>query len=338
MLGADSIARAQGVNYVTKGQFTINNKGKSPYQVVKSLPASATEEQKDSAIQANFNPGRIDYNTRIDTLTTFGLKVARLPELSEIHFRDEGYFKGNKYFHPELGMSQNGIYGVPAPYTLSGDNTITCLLLGSFIIAMISLSGSMGFVTRQLKNFFYMPRSAASLVETTGEIRFQSFLVLQTALLLGIVYYFYFLVYVGAKSVSVSQLMTIGVFFGIITGYFILKGVIYNVVNWVFFPKEKNGQWNRTILFLSSVEGMVLFPVVTFHVYLCMNVSTTIICTLVVVIIIKILTFYKCYTIFFRKAIVFLQIFLYFCALELVPVLALFGILGITGTYLTINI
>ena len=81
----DSIARAHGANFVTKGQLTINDKGRSPYQVVKSLPASATEEQKDSAIQANFKPGRIDYNTRIDTLNVFGVRVKLLPKLSEVH-------------------------------------------------------------------------------------------------------------------------------------------------------------------------------------------------------------------------------------------------------------
>lgn len=110
------------------------------------------------------------------------------------------------------------------------------------------------------------------------------------------------------------------------------------MVNWVFFPKEKNRQWNKTILFLSSIEGVALFPIVMLQVYFRTDMSTTLIYALIVAIITKILTFYKCYAIFFRKTGVFLQIFLYFCALELVPVTALFGTLVITGNYLTINI
>jgi len=265
-------------------------------------------------------------------------KVAKFPRLPEAHFQDEGYFKGNKYFHPELGVSQGGELGDPAPYTLSGDDTITGLLLGCFVLALISLSGSLNFIMRQMKNFFYMPRSAASLTETTGEVRFQFFLVLQTALLLSIVYYLYNRTYVAADYIFDTQLVIIGIFFGIITAYFVLKGVVYNMVNWVFFNKEKNGQWNKTILFLSSIEGVALFPVVVLQVYFRTDMSTTLIYALVVAIITKILTFYKCYAIFFRKTGVFLQIFLYFCALELVPVTALFGTLLITGNYLTINI
>ena len=39
----------------------------------------------------------------------------------------------------------------------------------------------------------------------------------------------------------------------------------------------------------------------------------------VVLIIIKIMTFYKCFIIFFSRNVVKLQIILYFCALEIVP-------------------
>ena len=319
----DSIARAHGANFVTKGQLTINDKGRSPYQVVKSLPASATEEQKDSAIQANFKPGRIDYNTRIDTLNVFGVRVKLLPKLSEVNYRREGCFKNNKYFRPELGAGNNGVLGDPVPYTLRSDDTITGLLLGSFILALISLSGSLGFIMRQMKNFFYMPRSVAALTETTGEVRFQFFLVLQTALLLSIVD---------------SQLAVIGLFFGIITVYFLLKAIVYNLAGWVFFDSGKNEQWNKTILFLTAIEGVALFPVVVLQVYFRTEMSTTLIYSLIVAFIVKILTFYQCYSIFFKRMGVFLQIFLYFCALEMVPLIVLFGSLEFTGNYLTLNI
>lgn len=338
MLSVDSIARAHGSNFVTRGQLTINDKGRSPYQVVKSLPSTATEAQKDSAVQANFKPGRIDYNTRIDTLTVFGLKEWKLPKLSEMDFRYEGYFKGNKYFHPELGMGHSGILGDPAPYTLSNDNTITGLLLGSFLLVLVALSGSLGFIGRQIKNFFYMPRSAAKLNETSDEVRFQLFLILQTALQLAIIYYLYRRGAGTGSYVIDSQLAVIGIFSLIIALYFVLKGAVYNLVNWVFFDKEKNAQWNKTILFLAACQGVALFPVVLLQVYFRTMLSTTLIYTLIVAISVKILTFYKCYSIFFRRMGVFLQIFLYFCALELVPLMALFGILELTGNYLTINI
>ena len=43
--------------------------GKSTYQVIHQLPDSASEWQKDSAVQAYFNPGQENqYSDRIDTL------------------------------------------------------------------------------------------------------------------------------------------------------------------------------------------------------------------------------------------------------------------------------
>jgi hypothetical protein len=56
-----------------------------------------------------------------------------------------------------------------------------------------------------------------------------------------------------------------------------------------------------------------------------------------VLIIVKIMTFYKCYIIFFRQNVVSLQIILYLCALEIVPLLALWKILDFTANSLKIN-
>ena len=55
------------------------------------------------------------------------------------------------------------------------------------------------------------------------------------------------------------------------------------------------------------------------------------------VIIVKMMTIYKCYIIFFRRNVVHLQIILYFCTLEMIPLLAFWGVLVITANYLKIN-
>lgn len=83
---------------------------------------------------------------------------------------------------------------------------------------------------------------------------------------------------------------------------------------------------------------MLLLPVVLLQVYFDLEIQSVVIYFIVVLILVKILTFYKCYFIFFRKAGVILQIILYFCALEIVPIAALWGALVITGNHLKINI
>lgn len=53
--------------------------------------------------------------------------------------------------------------------------------------------------------------------------------------------------------------------------------------------------------------------------------KTIIYYVLAVVFLVKLLSFYKCYVIFFRQNGIFLQIILYFCALEIVPLATLWG-------------
>jgi hypothetical protein len=48
---------------------------------------------------------------------------------------------------------------------------------------------------------------------------------------------------------------------------------------------------------------------------------------LFVVFLAKLLTFYECFLIFFKRTRVYVQIFLYLCALELMPLFGLWGVL-----------
>ena len=72
-------------------------------------------------------------------------------------------------------------------------------------------------------------------------------------------------------------------------------------------------------------------------VYFDMETKNVITYLIIVLILVKILTFYKCFVIFFRRIGVYLQIFLYFCTLEIVPMAAFWGILILTGKLLKGN-
>ena len=162
-----------GSNFTTIDGETRNTAGMTPYRVLQELRPDATEDQKDSAIQAHFKVGDIAYNTRTDTMTTFGIRVLKVKPFEKTRFMDTTYFHGGKYFHPELGLPRVGVAGDPAPYLLRNDNTITSLLLGCFLLAMFSFSFSKNLFLQQLKNFFFVPRSVAEMTETALERRFQ---------------------------------------------------------------------------------------------------------------------------------------------------------------------
>ena len=168
-------------------------------------------------------------------------------------------------------------------------------------------------------------------------MRFQTILIAQTSLLGSILYYLFARDFGGGRLSNDTQLGAIGCFFGVFVVYFLFKYLVYGFVNWVFFDRKNNGQWRRTQVFLSSLEGVLLFPIVLLLVYFSLSLHAALIYTLIVMLCIKMLAFYKSYSIFFKRMGASLQIILYFCALELMPLMVLWGVLFITDNYLIIN-
>ena len=79
-------------------------------------------------------------------------------------------------------------------------------------------------------------------------------------------------------------------------------------------------------MFLSSLEGVLLFPDSTLAGLLLLSLHAALIYTLIVMLCVKMLAFYKSYSIFFKRMGASLQIILYFCALELMPLMVLWGV------------
>ena len=300
-----------------------------PSLLLKSTLAAGKKANVDSVGKAG---------QKTDSSILLRPKKQKTFQLTDFKFAEEGYFKGNKFFKLERGNNHaDGVSGVLAPYAVSNDNVIAAMLLGCFVMAMVAFSLSRNFIERQIKSFFRVSRSKESMVEADGELRFQTILVAQTSLLFSILYYFFVHELRTGKLSSGSQLGAIGCFFCVFIAYFLFKNLIYGFVNWVFFDRKNNGQWRRMQVFLSSLEGVLLFPIVLLQVYFSLSLQAAMIYTLFVILFIKMLAFYKSYTIFFKRMGASLQIILYFCALELMPLMVLWGVLFITDNYLIIN-
>ena len=315
-------------------------KPRHPYQVLRNLPKDATPAQQDSAIQAAFQPKEVRYSERPDTLHLPGygkgksaLEIEPLPK-----YYKESFFSGDSLFHPEQSAGRYGMAGETVPYTVRGDNAMTLILLIGFISMIISASGSRDFIVKQLKSVLYVPKNYdGSMSETSTELRFQLFMVVLTSLLYAVILLYYSTRYVSDTFIVDSYYQLTGIFLGMTLAYFITKGLLYMIVNWTFFGLKKNLQWIKTMLFITSSEGALLFPVVLLLSFFNMNVKAALISTSIILILVKILTFFKSYIIFFRRKSSFLQNILYFCALELVPLASFGGFVAIMVNYLKIN-
>ena len=100
---------------------------------------------------------------------------------------------------------------------------------------------------------------------------------------------------------------------------------------------KRNQQWLKSLLFIITIEGVLFFPAILFGAYFELNIKKVAFYIIISLIIVKLLTIYKCYSIFFRRNVVSLQIILYLCTLEIVPLLAFWGVLVMTANNLKIN-
>ena len=339
MLAKDSIfTSAPATDLIADTVVRHPAKPQTPYQVLQLLPKDATPEQQDSAIQSWFQPGEIHYSEQPDTLHLPGHDKGHNPrEIRIPDYNKESFLADDSLFHPELAHEPFGVAGDPVPYNISNDNVISSLLLGCFVLTLLAFAISRNFVIPQIKNFFYIPRREDIKTPTSSEVIALLFFALQTCLLLAMAYFFYVKTYVAGTFVFEEEYLFIGLIFLTILAYTILKYPLYTFVNYTFFKEKNNGQWLHAMLILSAIEGALLFPAILFQSYFEAPTKNVVIYAILVLILVKILTFYKCFVIFFRKNGLFLQIFLYFCTLEIIPLLALVGGLGIITNALTIN-
>jgi len=241
-----------------------------------------------------------------------------------LYYREISYPGDTLYYTLHEGFLQ-GVAGDPVPYTTRTDSLLSVLLLMSFAILVVSVAQSKRFIVRQVKNIFYPSYNDSNISETSAEVRFQIFLVLLSCLLLSISVYQYIIRYVADTFVFDSDLQIMLLFFAIFAAYHLAKTALYQTVNRLFFSKQKSRQWARTYLFINASEGMLLFPVTLLLIYFNLSAVKSLHLFGFILFFAKILTFYKAYDIFFKQNGGFLQSFLYFCTLEIVPLLNLTG-------------
>jgi len=313
----------------------ISSKPMTPYQVLRLLPKDATPAQQDSAIQAWFQPGEVHYSNQPDTLHLPGHGIGRsLKDVNLPQYYRENFFSGSAMYHPEVDGGRYGMAGDPIPYSLRYDNVITSLLLICFIMTMIAYSITKKLIIRQAKDFFNVAKANQDLSETSIEIRMQLFYVAQTSLLLALMYFIYAKANIASTFILNDEYMLVAIFFGVIFAYYIIKYFIYTFVNYVFFDNKRNGHFLHSHLFIDSCEGILLFPITALMIFFEVSSISVTYFTIFVLVLVKILTFYRCYIIFFRQNALYLQIILYFCTLEIVPLIALWGGLSVIANAL----
>lgn len=309
-----------------------------PYQILRTLPKDATPAQQDSAIQAAFHPAEIRYSSRPDTLRLPGTELGKSAYDTSIpQYYKETYFRRDSLMQKEISGGRMGIAGDPIPYLVSNDSIMSGGLLLFLVLTILVISRSMRFITYQFKSFLYPERSdSIEIKETAGEVNNLFFLCLQSIVLSSLMF-FYCMVDSTSETYVIEMYPLLGLFFVSVLGVFLLKELLYLWANWTFFSSHQITVSLRSRLFLTSFMGVLLLPLVLIYTFFALPTKILMFSGILVIGFIKILTFYKVYRIFFQRKTHFLQFFLYFCTLEIVPLANMVGILMLIDKLLKIT-
>ncbi len=316
---------------------------KNTAQVLAELPDSATPWQQDSAVQAYFKPGQdIHYSEQPDTLGLPGQRVdaIRVPakvwkDLSAFHKWLTADTTADSV--PSKHVSSIGVMADPLPYHPGSDPLIGSILIGAFLLMVLLMSHSRTFLSKQLHTFFYTAKARTTEVaEQPIEIWYQGLMGLVTLVLCAIAIYCGLIHELQAQHFTQPHVI-LGMSLCMVGVWFAVRALLYSIVNWAFFTRKKNLQWFRAVLLLSSAFGIALLPVLLLYIFGHLSWRASYIYIAVVYILIEFLFIYKSFVTFFKRAGDFLQIILYFCALEMLPLAGLAGLCMLYHDNLIIN-
>lgn len=218
------------------------------------------------------------------------------------------------------------IGGELTPYLLSDDEWITGILIGCFVITACVLSQGKILLLQSLRKLF-LTHEIGHLFHKQPAIDsyFLTLLTLQTCLLVSILLLKFqsdgFVISTTERLTTSASSILLACYSLMTVLYCIAKRYIYRFINWIFFDKAKNNLWTDAYFFILSIFGMLLLPVTLLAVYGNLPFHLSIIIPVFLFLLMNLIFIYKCFSIFFSQLHGSFYLFLYFCTLEILPLL-----------------
>jgi hypothetical protein len=247
----------------------------------------------------------------------------------------EGNFVGDTLYYQEVENGNYGVPGTPLAHMAVHDSLISSILFGCLLFFCFVFSHFWDFIAQQTKAIFNSRKE--QFKSTSNELQLMLGLLTTSCIVCSILYYLYVMAFVSETHILSSDYLLLAVFFGVIVAYHALHFLLYHIVNITFFDKRTNRKFLTSNLFLSGMVGILLLPGIFLLAHYGFTALSMVIYAGFVLFLVKILSFYKSYNIFFKRNVFFLQIILYFCALEIIPLVMLIGGLSAIVDILKVN-
>lgn len=262
------------------------------------------------------------YSPAVTTLG--GVSVEELTPYGDLSF-----LGADSLLHAEVPLRSSGFSATATPYRLRHDGwsglvLLVCLLLAANLV--LRLGG--GF--RDLMRDMFFPIAGKKDEPVVDDpLRYSTRLVAVALLSLSaaMVSFAYTQHDVAFYVFGETPYLLFVAFFLLWLVYFLLKRMMGSFVGWVFFIEGKIFTWRRSYTLLLVLEAWLSFALALVVVYLPVSPRVMFDLALWTIVFVKILHLFKIYQIFFPNLYGTLHLFVYFCSLEIVPLLVLWRVL-----------
>lgn len=235
-----------------------------------------------------------------------------------------GFFSGSKWINKNEAIHFVGVSGNPIPYKLSNDIFVTITLLASLFIASFVVSRSMHALKLRIKNFFYnRNRNETTTLKSESKIKNHIYVVILESFVLSLLFFSYAEFKLISDFTTVSPYLLLFADMATCLTYFALKYAIYGTFNWTFFNEEKREVWFSGYNLIIFGKAVTLLPLVLTVLFFDLPFPVYIYAFFAILIINETMVLFKTKQIFFAYPLGILTSILYFCTLELLPLLFL---------------
>ena len=223
------------------------------------------------------------------------------------------------------GLADWDVAGMLRADAQSSNSWLVLVMLGMMGILLLLLTKNYDFLKYKFKDFMTSERrfSNAAMMPDASELPLTLLLIIVSCGCFGFIFHDLF---AGMPVVNrwLSEPYQLYVLiFALVLLLVLAKAFLYRVVNWVFFPRAKNQKWMAAYFFLTSMTSFAVFVIAALYVFVNISYMEVAICLLILLFLYEILLFYKLNANFQAKKYGQVLIFLYFCAVEIVPLLAI---------------
>lgn len=248
---------------------------------------------------------------------------------------DSMLFRGNAGYRG----SGAGMQAQPLPPALFRNDGVSIALLSCFLLTLLYLASSRRRLSERIKTFFRPKQSTttSSIAEPETYEWVHLLLGCQLSIIGALLFYSYAREQLSVDLINLTPLTLLGIYTAVFMTMLIVKQRLYHFVHAIFFTIAERRRWYESYSLLFIIESLVLFPLALLSVYFDLAPEKVSISLAILLLFVKILLFFKSFSVFFGKLKGCLHLILYFCALEAIPLFIAVGILiELTRLFITI--